>query len=178
MDQNIQENTTTWLWGRRGSFFKVTWSSKVPKNLYFYADDELYLPAQGHLPPPDHCFVWRNLHIRHGCLDAHWYITHFSCHISFVSIYQNIQAISTHSTWYGYIWCSDTYGTGCMLKLIHEDVILCYCPYLRILKLHVDTKVDEQTMLFFYIEPFLPEDKVTEKCILFFVILPICRNAN
>ena len=65
-----------------------------------------------------------------------------------------------------------------MLKLIHEDVILCYCPYLRILKLHVDTKVDEQTMLFFYIEPFLPEDKVTEKCILFFVILPIWRNAN
>ena len=65
-----------------------------------------------------------------------------------------------------------------MLKLIHEDVILCYCPYLRILKLHVDTKVDEQTMLFFYIEPFLPEDIVTEKCILFFVIHPIYRNAN
>ena len=64
-----------------------------------------------------------------------------------------------------------------MLKLIHEEVILCYCPYLRILKLHVDTKVDEQTMLFFYIQAFLPENKVTEKFILFVVIHPLCRNA-
>ena len=60
-----------------------------------------------------------------------------------------------------------------MLKLIHEDVILCYCPYLRILKLHVDTKVDEQTMLFFYIQAFLlPEDEVTENFKSFFISHP------
>ena len=60
-----------------------------------------------------------------------------------------------------------------MLKLIHEDVILCYCPYLRILKLHVDTKVDEQTMLFFYIQALLlPEDEVTKEMIYFFISHP------
>ena len=62
--------------------------------------------------------------------------------------------------------------------LIREDVILCYCPYLRILKLHVDTKVDEQTMLFFYIQAFFPEDEVTKKFILFVVIHPLCINTN
>ena len=45
-----------------------------------------------------------------------------------------------------------------------------YTPYLRILKLHFNTKVNEQTMLFFYIQAFLlPEDKVTEVFFLFFV---------
>ena len=48
-----------------------------------------------------------------------------------------------------------------------------YSPYLRILKLHVSTKVDEQTMLFFYIQAFLlPEDEVTEVFILFFISHP------
>merc|ERR1711986_67169 len=52
-----------------------------------------------------------------------------------------------------------------------------YFPYLRILKLHVDTKVDEQTMLFFYIQAFLlPEDEVTEVFILFLVSHPYQQN--
>ena len=57
--------------------------------------------------------------------------------------------------------------------MLHEDVILCYCPYLRILKLHVDTKVDEQTMLFFYIQAFfLPEDEVTKEMICLLISHP------
>ena len=44
------------------------------------------------------------------------------------------------------------------LRKYHYDF-----SYLSELKLHVDTKVDEQTMLFFYIQAFLlPEDNVTE----------------
>ena len=45
------------------------------------------------------------------------------------------------------------------------------------LKLHVYTKVDEQTMLFFYIQAFLlPEDEVTEVFILFLVSHPYQQN--
>ena len=35
--------------GEERELFMVTWSSKVPKNLYFYADDELYLHKVIHL---------------------------------------------------------------------------------------------------------------------------------
>ena len=46
-------------------------------------------------------------------------------------------------------------------------------PDLRILKHHVDTEVDEQTMVFVNIQAFLlPEDGVTEEFILFFVRHP------
>ena len=44
---------------------------------------------------------------------------------------------------------------------------------MRILKFHVDTKVDEQTVLFFYIKAFLlPEDEVTEEIVLFLISHP------
>ena len=44
---------------------------------------------------------------------------------------------------------------------------------MRILKPHVDTKVDEQTMLFFYVQTFLlPKDEVTEEFILLFISHP------
>ena len=41
-----------------------------------------------------------------------------------LSISQNIQAISTHSTWYDNIWCSDTYGTGCIsCHFSYHDIV-------------------------------------------------------
>ena len=43
-------------------------------------------------------------------------------------------------------------------------------------KIHVDAKVDEQTMLFFYIQAFLlPEDEVTEDFESFFISHPFNR---
>ena len=48
-----------------------------------------------------------------------------------------------------------------------------YSPYLSMRKIHVDAKVDEQTMLFFYIQAFLlPEDEVTEDFESFFISHP------
>ena len=48
-----------------------------------------------------------------------------------------------------------------------------YSPYLRIFQLHVDTKVDQQTMLFFYIQALLlPQDEITEEFHPFFASHP------
>ena len=44
---------------------------------------------------------------------------------------------------------------------------------MRIFKLHVDTEVDKQTILFFYVQSFLlPEDEVTEEFIFFLISHP------
>ena len=52
-----------------------------------------------------------------------------------------------------------------------------YSPYLRILKLHIRPEVDDQTMMFIYIQAFLlPEDEVTEEFILFIVTHPYWRK--
>ena len=60
---------------------------------------------------------------------------------------------------------------GDLLKY-HDD-----SPYLRILKNHVDTEVDEQTMIFMNIQAFLlPKDEVTEEFILFVVSHPYWRK--
>ena len=50
----------------------------------------------------------------------------------------------------------------------HEDA-----PYLGILNVHVDPKVDEQTMMFFYIQALLlPEEEVADEFKCFFVRHP------
>ena len=60
---------------------------------------------------------------------------------------------------------------GDLLKY-HDD-----CPYMRNLKHHVCPKVDDQTMIFIYIQAFLlPEDEVTEEFILFIVSHPYWRK--
>ena len=63
------------------------------------------------------------------------------------------------------------------LRIRISQYINQYCdfsPYLSILKLHVDAKVDKQTMLFFYIKAFLlPLNEVTEEFKSFFISHPI-----